>query len=219
LAKLLKTAGINFGILGTEESCCGEPARRLGNEYLFQIQAGKNIEILKSYGIKRIVTACPHGYNILKNEYPQFGGNYEVIHHTELIAQLIKEGKLKIKQGLNEVVTYHDACYLGRYNDIYQPPRQVIKAVPGINLKEMERNKRRGFCCGGGGGHMWLEEQEGRRINELRTEQAIETGAQKVVTACPFCLQMFDDGIKAKAAEENLKVMDIAELLAAQLEE
>jgi len=219
VAKLLKAAGVNFGILGTEESCCGEPARRLGNEYLFQMQAAKNIEILKNYGVKRIVTACPHGYNILKNEYPQFGGNYEVIHHTELIAQLIKEGKLKIKKGLNEVVTYHDACYLGRYNNIYQPPRQIIKAVPGIRLAEMERNRRRGFCCGGGGGHMWLEEQEGNRINEMRTEQAMDTGAQTVITACPLCLQMFEDGIKAKAAEEQLKVMDIAELLAARIEE
>ena len=219
VAKLLQAAGINFGILGTEESCCGEPARRLGNEYLFQMQAEKNIEILKNYGVKRIVTACPHGYNILKNEYPQFGGQFEVSHHTELIAQLLKEGKLKIKKGLNELVTYHDACYLGRYNDIYQPPRQIIKAVPGLDLVEMERNRKRGFCCGGGGGHMWLEEQEGNRINEMRTEQALDTGAQTVVTACSFCLQMFDDGIKAKAAEEQLKVMDIAELIAAQIEE
>jgi Fe-S oxidoreductase len=217
VAKLLKAAGVNFGILGTEESCCGEPARRLGNEYLFQMQAEKNIEILKNYGVKRIVTACPHGYNILKNEYPQFGGNFEVIHHTELIAQLIKEGKLKIARGKGELVTYHDACYLGRYNGIYKPPRQLIKAVPDIRLKEMERNRRRSFCCGAGGGHMWLEESEGRRINELRTEQALETGAQAVVTACPFCLQMFEDGIKAKEAEEKLKVMDIAELLAKQL--
>ena len=219
VAKLLKSAGVNFGILGTEESCCGEPARRLGNEYLFQMQAEKNIEILKNYGVKRIVTACPHGYNLLKNEYPQFGSNYEVIHHTELIHQLIEEGKLKFKKDPNELVTYHDACYLGRYNNIYQPPRQIIKAVPGISLKEMERNRRRGFCCGGGGGHMWLEEQEGNRINEMRTEQAMDTGAKTIVTACPLCLQMFEDGIKAKAAEEQLKVMDIAELLAAQIEE
>jgi Fe-S oxidoreductase len=219
VARLLKAAGINFGILGTEESCCGEPARRLGNEYLFQMQAEKNIEILKNYGVKRIVTACPHGYNILKNEYPQFGGNYEVIHHTELIAQLIKEGKLKVKRGLNEIVTYHDACYLGRYNDIYNQPRQIIRSIPGLDMVEMERNRRRAFCCGGGGGHMWLEEQEGNRINEMRTEQAMETRAQTVITACPLCLQMFEDGIKAKAAEEQLKVMDIAELLAAQIEE
>jgi len=219
VAKLLKAAGVNFGILGTEESCCGEPARRLGNEYLFQMQAEKNIELLKSYGVKRIVTACPHGYNTIKNEYPQFGGNFQVIHHTELISQLLKEGKLKVKKGLSELVTYHDACYLGRYNNIYQPPRQIIKSIPGIRLAEMERNRRRGFCCGGGGGHMWLEEQEGNRINEMRTEQAIETKAQTVITACPLCLQMFDDGIKAKEAEEKLRVMDIAELVAAQIEE
>jgi Fe-S oxidoreductase len=219
VAKLLKAAGVNFGILGAEESCCGEPARRLGNEYLFQMQAEKNIEILKNYGVKRIVTACPHGYNLLKNEYPQFGGNYEVIHHTELIYQLIKEGRLKIAKGRGELVTYHDACYLGRYNDIYNQPRQIIKAVPGLDMVEMERNRRRAFCCGGGGGHMWLEEQEGNRINEMRTEQAMETKAQTVITACPLCLQMFEDGIKAKAAEEQLKVMDIAEMLAAQIEE
>jgi len=213
VAKLLKLAGIKFAILGAEESCCGDPARRLGNEYLFQLQAEKNIELLKSYGVKRIVTACPHGYNTIKNEYPQFGGKFEVIHHTELIAQLIKEGKLKIKKGMGELVTYHDPCYLGRYNDIYQPPRQIIKSIPETKMVEMEQNRENGFCCGGGGGHMWLEERTGRRINELRTEQAIETKAQTVITACPFCLQMFDDGIKAKAAEEKLKVMDIAELV------
>ena len=217
LAKLLKLAGINFGILGAEESCCGEPARRLGNEYLFQMQAEKNIELLKSYGVKQIVTACPHGYNTIKNEYPQFGGNFEVIHHTELIAQLLKEGKLRISKGTGGVVTYHDPCYLGRYNDIYQPPRQIIKSVPDIKMVEMERNREHSFCCGGGGGHMWLEERIGRRINELRTEQAMETKVQIVITACSFCLQMFDDGIKAKAAEEKLKVMDIAELVAAQV--
>ncbi len=214
LAKLLKNAGINFGILGAEESCCGEPARRLGNEYLFQMQAEKNIELLKNYGVKRIVTACPHGYNTIKNEYPQFGGEFEVIHHTELIAQLIKEGKLKVNRGRGELVTYHDPCYLGRYNDIYQSPRQILTSIPDITLVEMERNRNNSFCCGGGGGHMWLEESTGRRINELRTEQAMETKAQIVVTACSFCLQMFDDGIKAKAAEEKLRVMDIAELVA-----
>ncbi|GAH78741.1 unnamed protein product, partial [marine sediment metagenome] len=141
MAKLLKTAGINFGILGAEESCCGEPARRLGNEYLFQMQAEKNIELLKGYGVKRIVTACPHGYNTIKNEYPQFGGEFEVIHHTELISQLIKEGRLKIKKGLSELVTYHDPCYLGRYNDIYQPPRQIIRSIPDIKMVEMEQNR------------------------------------------------------------------------------
>jgi len=213
VARLLKLAGIKFAILGAEESCCGEPARRLGNEYLFQAQAEKNIELFKSYGVKRIVTACPHCYNTIKNEYPQFGGEFEVIHHTELIARLIKEGRLKAKKGRGELVTYHDPCYLGRYNDIYQPPRQIIKSIPDIKMVEMEKNRESGFCCGGGGGHMWLEERTGQRINELRTEQALATKAQLVITACPFCLQMFDDGIKAKTAEEKLKVMDIAELV------
>ena len=213
VAKLLKLAGIKFAILGAEESCCGEPARRLGNEYLFQTQAGKNIELFNSYNVKRIVTACPHCFNTINNEYPQFGGKFEVIHHTELIARLIKQGKLKISKGIGEVATYHDPCYLGRYNDIYQPPRQIISSLPDMTMVEMEHNRERGFCCGGGGGHMWLEERTGRRINELRTEQAIATKAQIVITACPFCLQMFDDGIKAKAAEEKLKVMDIAELV------
>ncbi len=218
VAKVLKLAGVNFGILGPEESCCGEPARRLGNEYLFQIQAEKNIELLKSYNVKKIVTACPHGYNTLKHEYPQFGGEFEVIHHTEFIANLLKEGKLKINKGAGGVVTYHDACYLGRYNDIFEPPRKILSNLPDVTLVEMERNRELGFCCGGGGGHMWLEEHAGRRINEVRTEQAIETKAQIVATACPFCLQMFEDGIKTKAAEESLKVMDIAELVAESTE-
>ena len=214
VAKVLKLAGVNFGILGAEESCCGEPARRLGNEYLFQIQAEKNIELLKSYNIKKIITACPHGYNTLKHEYPQFGGEFEVLHHSEFMANLLKEGRLKINQGAGGLVTYHDACYLGRYNDIFEPPREILSKLPDVTLVEMERNRELGFCCGGGGGHMWLEEHIGRRINEVRTEQAIETKAQIVATACPFCLQMFEDGIKTKAAEESLKVMDIAELVA-----
>ncbi|GAI15844.1 unnamed protein product, partial [marine sediment metagenome] len=191
----------------------GEPARRLGNEYLFQMQAEKNIELLKNYNIKKIVTACPHCYNTIKNEYPQFGGEFEVIHHTEFIANLLEQGGLRIIKGSRGVVTYQDSCYLGRYNDIYELPRQILNNMPDITLVEMEQNRERGFCCGGGGGHMWLEERVGRRINELRTEQAIEAKAQIIATACPFCLQMFEDGIKAKAAEEWLKVMDIAELV------
>ncbi|MBA7654799.1 putative iron-sulfur-binding oxidoreductase FadF [subsurface metagenome] len=214
VAQIMKLAGINFGILGTEESCCGEPARRLGNEYLFQLQAERNIELLKSYNVKKIVTACPHGYNTLKNEYPQFGGEFEVMHHTEFMANLLQEGKLRIIKGARGVVTYHDACYLGRYNNIFEPPRQILNGMPDITLVEMERNRERGFCCGGGGGCMWLENRAGRRINEVRTEQAIDTKAQVVATACPFCLQMFEDGIKTKGVEESLKVMDIAELVA-----
>lgn len=213
--KILKLAGINFGILGTEETCCGDPARRLGNEYLFQLQAQGNIELFKNYGIKKIVTACPHCYNTLKHEYPQFGGEFEVIHHSELIAQLLQEDKLRIIKGSSGVVTYHDSCYLGRYNNIYEPPRQILNSMPDVTLVEMERNRERVFCCGAGGGHLWLEEQKkGERINEMRTEQAMAVKAKLIATACPYCLQMFEDGIKSKEAEESLKVMDIAELVA-----
>jgi len=212
--KLLKLAGIKFGILGAEESCCGEPARRLGNEYLFQIQAQKNIELLKGYNVKKIVTACPHCYNTLKNEYPQYDGDFEVIHHTQFFANLLEEGRLRIIKGNGGVVTYHDSCYLGRYNNIYQPPRQLLNNMPDVKVVEMEQNRRNSFCCGGGGGRMWLEERIGRRISEMRIEQVLETKAQIVATACPFCLQMFDDAIKAEAVEESLKVMDIAELIA-----
>jgi Fe-S oxidoreductase len=213
LAKVMQQAGLNFGILGVEESCCGDPARRLGNEYLFQMQAQKNIEILKAYNVKKIVAACPHCYNTIKNEYPQFGGNFEIIHHTELINGLIKEGRIKVSQGGYGVMTYHDSCYLGRHNDIYQPPRQILKNLPDARLVEMEKNKKRGFCCGGGGGRMWLEERIGQRISENRIEQVMATKSQLVATACPYCLQMFDDAIKAKQAEETLRVKDIAEII------
>ncbi len=214
--KLLKMAGVKFGVLGCEESCCGDPARRLGNEYLYQMQALKNIEVMKNYNVKKIVTGCPHCYNSLKNEYPQFGGQFEVFHHTDFILQLFKEEKLKLSKGPQGIVTYHDPCYLGRYNNIFEGPRELIKYVPDITLVEMERNRERNFCCGAGGGHMWLEEQKvGERINVMRTEQAMAAQAQIVATACPYCLQMFQDGIKTKGAEETLQVMDIAEILAA----
>jgi len=170
--------------------------------------------MLNDYKVKRIVTACPHCHNTMKNEYPQFGGEFEVVHHTEFIANLFKEGKLRIIKGASGIVTYHDACYLGRHNDIYEPPRQILNNMPDLTLAEMEKNRRKSFCCGGGGGRMWLEERAGQRISEIRTEQAIETKAQVIATACPYCLQMFDDAIKAKEVEESLKVMDIAELVA-----
>ncbi len=213
--KLLKMAGVKFGVLGSEESCCGDPARRLGNEYLYQMQAQKNIEVMKNYNVKKIVTGCPHCFNTLKNEYPQFGGNFEVVHHTDFILQLLKEGKLRVSKGPRGMVTYHDPCYLGRYNNIFEAPREILKYVPDISLVEMARNRERNFCCGAGGGHMWLEEQKvGERINVMRTDQAMATGAQIVATACPYCLQMFQDGIKTKGVEETLKVMDISEILA-----
>ena len=215
IARILKLAGVNFGILGVEESCCGDPARRLGNEYLFQLQVGKNIELFKNHGIKKIVTGCPHCYNTLKYEYPQFGGEFEIVHHTEFIANLLRKGKLGTIEGKGGVVTYHDSCYLGRYNAIYEFPRQILKSLPGINPVEMRQNRERGFCCGAGGGHLWLEEQKaGQRINEMRTEQAMAAKAEVIATACPYCLQMFEDGIKAKEVGESLKVKDIAELVA-----
>ena len=213
-AKLLKQAGIKFGILGAEESCCGEPARRLGNEYVFQMQAEKNIELFRQYNVKRVVTACPHCYNTIKNEYPQFGGEFEVIHHTEFIADLLRQGKLSLAKDNGGLVTYHDSCYLGRYNNIYEPPRKVLSSIAGVRLVEMEQNRRNGFCCGGGGGRMWLEEP-GTKICTMRVEQAIKTKAQVIATACPFCLQMLEEGMKTTTIETPPRVMDIAELVEA----
>jgi len=214
IARVLKRAGVQFAILGTEEVCCGDPARRLGNEYLFQMQAQQNIELLNKYGIKRIVTGCPHCYNTLKHEYPQFGGDFEVVHHTELMAALMAEGKLPGSREMTGVITYHDSCYLGRYNGIFDAPRQILHGLNGVKLVEMKRNMEYGFCCGAGGGHLWLEEQRvGQRINEMRTEQALSTEAGVIATACPYCLQMFEDGIQTKGAGESVKAMDIAELV------
>jgi Fe-S oxidoreductase/nitrate reductase gamma subunit len=215
IAQLLKLGGLNFAILGDEESCCGDPARRLGNEYLYQMQVQNNITILQGYGVRKIVTGCPHCYHSLRNDYPQFGGQFEVIHHSQLIARLLQQGRLGVVKGVKGVVTYHDACYLGRYNNEFEAPRQILQNLPDLDLVEMERNRERNFCCGAGGGHLWLEEQKaGERINVMRTEQAMKTGAQIVATACPYCLQMFQDGIKTKEVEQKLRVMDVAELLA-----
>lgn len=216
--RILQAAGVKFGVLGEEESCCGEPARRMGNEYLFQTQAMKNIETFKRYGVKKIVVSCPHGYNTLKNEYPEFGGEFEVVHHSQFIAELIKQGRLRLKNGIAQKITYHDACYLGRHNDVYNEPRQVVAAIPGAQFNEMERHRSRSFCCGAGGGHMWMEENVGTRISEMRTDQALATKASVIATACPFCLQMFEDAIKAKEASDSLKAMDIAELVAGAIE-
>ena len=217
MAKILKASGMNFGILGLEESCCGEPARRLGNEYLFQMQALKNIELLKNYNAKKIVTACPHCFNTIKNEYPQFGGEFEVIHHSQFIAELLYQGKIKTTAPRKGKFTYHDSCYLGRHNDIYNQPRQVLQHVSQFKLVEIARSRQNGFCCGGGGGRFWMEERIGKRISEMRIEQVMDTGANVVASACPYCLQMFEDAIKAKEAEEKLKAQDIAELIASSL--
>lgn len=215
-AKILKAAGVKFAMLGTEEKCCGESARRIGNEYLFQTLAMENIEVMNGYGVKKIITHCPHCFNSLKNEYPQFGGNYEVIHHTQLIAQLIASGKIKLSQPVNATLTYHDSCYLGRHNDVYEEPRRIMKAVPGSKLVEMARHRDKGFCCGAGGGRMWMEEHAGegqRRINDARTEQALATNPDIIMTNCPFCMTMLADGVKGQEKEEQVKVLDIAELV------
>jgi len=217
MGKILKTAGVSFAVLGPEETCCGEPARRLGNEYLFQMQATKNIELFKKYNAKKIVTTCPHCFNTIKNEYTQFGGEFEVVHHTQFIAELLKQGKIKPALMRDGKLTYHDSCYLGRHNDIYEAPRQILASVSPSRLLEMKRVRRNGFCCGAGGGRYWMEERIGKRISEERIEHAIETKADIVAAACPYCLQMFEDAIKAKAVEESFKAADIAELLAAQL--
>jgi Fe-S oxidoreductase len=214
-AKLLKIAGVKFGILGEEETCCGDPARRLGAEHIFQMLAQTNIQMFQMYNVKKIVTACPHCFNTLKNEYPQFGGQFEVVHHTQFIADLIKENKLKVTKACDALVTYHESCYLGRYNNIYQAPREVISSIPRVKMVEMARHHQDSFCCGGGGGRMWLEENIGQRISEVRLKQALDVKAEVVATACPFCLQMFEDAAKARGVDESLKVQDISELILA----
>ncbi|HXG52020.1 MAG TPA: heterodisulfide reductase-related iron-sulfur binding cluster [candidate division Zixibacteria bacterium] len=214
LARLLRRAGVDFAVLGERESCSGDPARRIGNEYLFRTLAQRNIEILKSHGVKRIVTACPHCFNALKNDYPRLGGSFEVRHHSEMLAELLREGRLRAPQKSDAKVTYHDPCYLGRYNDIYDEPRAVIETMSASGIAEMEQRRERSFCCGAGGGLMWADET-GARINNERAGQALQTGAGIVGVACPFCMTMLEDGIKAAGNARDVKVADIAELLEA----
>ena len=207
---LLKEAGVNFAIIGNAEKCCGDSARRLGNEYVYYLLASENIETLNSYGVKKIVTQCPHCMHALSVDYPQMGGNYEVIHHSQLLADLVSHGKLHPSKCDFDTVTYHDSCYLGRYHDIFEQPRDVLKST-GAQIVEMNRNHSRSFCCGAGGGHMWLEEKEGSRINNMRAQQALDTKAEALVTACPFCLTMLSDGIAAQ--DKQIPVKDMAEIL------
>ena len=220
-ATILEKVGIKFAILGNEEMCNGDPARRAGNEFLFQMMAYQNIQTLNNYNIKKIVTACPHCFNILKNEYSKLGGNYEVIHHTSFLQQLITEGKIKLKEGgsfKGKRITYHDSCYLGRGNDIYEAPRKVLEALDA-ELVEMKRCRSNGLCCGAGGAQMFKEEEPGTtRVNWERTEEAIGTGASIIAAACPFCNTMLTDGVKTKEKEESVKVMDVAELIAQSLQ-
>jgi Fe-S oxidoreductase len=209
LVSILQAAGVDFAILGGEERCTGDPARRIGNEYLFQERAKQNIEVLAGHSVRRIITSCPHCFNTFANEYPDFGGHYEVIHHTELIDRLITSGRIVLERPIEETVTYHDSCYLGRWNDIFAPPRDILERIPGMRVVEMKRSRREGMCCGAGGGRMWMEEGQ-PRVNHRRVDQAIETEATRVATACPFCLTMFDEGIASRGAQDQLAVDDIA---------
>lgn len=213
-AKLMNKAGVSFAILGNREANSGDTARRIGNEFLFQEIAEKNIKEFEKNGVKKIVTIDPHAYNIFKNEYPDLGFEAEVLHHTELLYDLVKEGKLKPKYPINQRLTYHDSCYLGRYNGVYDPPREILKAIPGIELVEMERSYDHGMCCGAGGGLMWTEETTGNRINVARTEQALAVSPNTISSACPYCLTMLSDGTKAKDVEQDISTMDVAEILA-----
>jgi len=217
---ILNKTGINYAILGKEEMCTGDPVRRAGNEFMFQMMAYQNIQVLNNYGIKKIVTACPHCFNTIKNEYPALGGNYEVIHHSTFLQQLIDEGRVRLKEGgsfKGKKITYHDSCYLGRANDVYEAPRKVLEALD-VELVEMKRCRSNGFCCGAGGAQMFKEEEKGNiRINVDRSKEAIDTGAAVIASACPFCNTMMTDGVKLAEKEDSVNVMDIAELVAASL--
>jgi len=212
-AKLLNEAGVKFAILGNKEKNSGDTPRRLGNEFLFQELATNNIAEFEKNEVKKIVTIDPHAYNIFKNEYPDFGFEAEVYHHTELLAQLVKEGKLVPKHSVDETIAFHDSCYLGRYNEVYDAPRDIMKAIPGVKLKEIERNREDAMCCGAGGGLMWMEEETGHRINVSRTEQALAVNPSIISSGCPYCLTMLSDGTKAKEVEEQVGTYDVAELL------
>jgi Fe-S oxidoreductase/nitrate reductase gamma subunit len=214
LAKLLQRAGIDFAILGPSELCNGDQARRSGNEYIFQMLAMQNVETFNAMGVQKIITQCPHCFNVIKNEYPQLGGNYEVMHHSQLLDELVQSGRLSLAgASLDERVTYHDSCYLGRHNDVYLAPRRVVGSLAGIDLVEMPRNGTRGMCCGAGGARMWMEESTGKKVNTERSQEAIATGASRVAVACPFCYVMFDDGVKGEGKDEEVRVQDIAEIL------
>ncbi len=214
IAKLLQRAGLDFAILGPSELCTGDPARRSGNEYIFQMLAMQNVEALNGLGVRKVITQCPHCFNTLKNEYPQLGGNYEVVHHSQLLMDLIDDGRLSLDGAtLEERVTYHDSCYLGRHNDVYLAPRRVVGSLRGIDVVEMPRNGTRGMCCGAGGARMWMEERVGKKVNTERSQEALSTGATRIAVACPFCYVMMEDGVKEAQRDDDVRVQDIAEVL------
>lgn len=214
-ARLLQKAGLSFAVLGPEEPCNGETARRLGNEYLYQSMAQMAVDMLNGYNVKKIIVNCPHCFNTMNNEFPQFGGNYEMIHAADLLADLLKQGKIQLKdEGSRRNVTYHDSCYYGRYNGIYESPREVLAKIPGTKLNEMQRSRNKAMCCGAGGGWMWMEEPRDKRVNHLRVDQALETNPQVIAVSCPFCTTMFNDGLKAKEADEKVQLLNVVELVA-----
>jgi Fe-S oxidoreductase len=217
VAELLHTAGVEFAILGSAENCTGDPARRLGNEFVYQMLAQQNVETLAEAKPKKIVATCPHCFNTIANEYPQLGAEYDVVHHTQLLARLVAEGRLTPVQPVDASVTYHDPCYLGRHNKVYTPPRDVLEGIPGLTSQEMHRCKERGFCCGAGGARMWMEERIGKRINVERVDEALGLDPDVVSTACPYCLVMLSDAVTAKQASgearEDVQVLDVAQLL------
>lgn len=221
IVKILNGAGIDFAVLGDEESCTGDPARRAGNEFLFQMQALSNIQILNGYGIKKILTACPHCFNTIKNEYPELGGKFEVLHHSEYIQELIDTGKIKLKKGgefKGKKITYHDSCYLGRANNIYEAPRSVLEQLDS-DLVEMERSRKKGFCCGAGGAQMFKDAENGNKeVNLERADEALGKKPDFIAAACPFCMTMLSDGVKLREQEDKVKVLDIAEFVEKQQE-
>ncbi len=218
MTRVLKAAGVDFGVLGDAETCCGDPARRAGYEFQFQIMAEENIEAFKSHGIKEVVTCCPHCYNTLKNEYPLFGGDFKVVHYTQLISDLVKQGRLKLEKSVSSTLTYHDPCYLGRYNSVFAEPRRILQTVCSTKLEEMDRSQSASFCCGGGGGLMWVEEQPGTtKISRMRIEDVLKTGAQTVATACPYCLQMLEESIGQNDINGSLVARDLVELVEAAM--
>ena len=213
IAQLLQKAGVNFAILGREEKCTGDPARRIGNEFLFEMLAKENTEKLNGYGVKKIITSCPHCFNTFRNEYPQYGGNYEVFHHSEYLAQLVNDGKLQPRDKLDQKITFHDPCYLGRHNDVYDAPRQLVQISARSGVSEVAQSRNNSFCCGGGGGMSFVDEPKDKRVNQERARQLLDTGADIVAVGCPFCTTMLEDGINARKGDRDVKVMDVAEIL------
>jgi len=214
VARILNAAGVSYAILGKEEPCNGDTARRLGNEYLYQSMAEMAVEVFKGYEVRKVITNCPHCFNTIANEFPQFGGNYEVVHASQVVADLIRDGKVKLQNGAAADIVYHDSCYLGRYNEVYDAPRDILKAIPGVILKEATKSRNKGMCCGAGGGRMWIDEEPTQRVNTLRVEQLLETRPDVIASACPYCMTMLSDGVKEKQVEDKVQTRDILEIVA-----